>query len=608
MSEKPKRKSSNILTLMPIIIFSSIVPLIVYVKYVYLSKFVSSHWMGQLVSADVFSYYKMILIIICGLIALILMIKKLINAEIKISRSVPFFIAILYGVLIILSILFSEYSSIALWGAPERYEGGIVLISYMILFIYAISILDNIKSIRIVFKFLIISSVIIFIISVMQFFGLDIFKINFIRSIINMNANKTNPYNLQLHVEQYASYATLYNPNNLSLYINLIFPITLAFYSLQTALNKKIAVIIIVFLCLLSLVGSNSSGGYYAVMASIVVLLFLAFPYIKRNIKSVILLTLTVSCLFIIVNFISGGRIAKNLTISSITNEADRLEIEGKNIYISDIILGEKEVFIDTTDSDLTIINKNNTIQVFDNTGKEIETILSFDETPDTFLRNIYTFDNEKYTNYTIKANKDYSVFTVFAGIRIMYFHMTDRGVMVPGLNNTLDTIRAVDRNAFLYERPQLFSGRGYIWSGLLPILKDTVLIGKGPDTTFLTYPQHDYIGKINMRGNFNVVIEKPHSYYLQIAHDTGWISLILLLVLFAYYTIDTLIVLIKFQPHGFQRKYSVAILCGVIAYLIASIMYDSSVLTAPVFWIVLAVGIALNRITRGKHSTPSKK
>ena len=110
------------------------------------------------------------------------------------------------------------------------------------------------------------------------------------------------------------------------------------------------------------------------------------------------------------------------------------------------------------------------------------------------------------------------------------------------------------------------------------------------------------------MTGKFNVVIEKPHCYYLQIAHDTGWISLALLLTLFGYYVISTFILIIKKKSHGLNKKYSTAIMCSIIAYLIASIMYDSSVLTAPVFWIVLAVGFALNRITRANDSTSLEK
>ena len=602
------KKQTGLLRLLPIIIFSSVVPLITYAKYTLLSTFISSHWLGQPVSADVFSYYKMILIIICGISTLVLMINKLIKADLKFKLSVPLLIAVTYGILVLLSTILSDYTSVALWGAPERYEGGIVLISYMIVFIYTFSILDNIKSIKTIIGCMLISASIIFTISALQFFGLDIFRTDFFRAIFNMKASPTNPYDLILYVKEYVSYGTLYNSNHFSLYIGLLFPITLAFFSTQKQVSKIITALLLVFSCVLAFIGSNVSGGYFAAAVSIILLLFLAFPYIIRNIKNVIILSLSVLCLLVAVNFLSDGRVAKNLRISSITNEDDQAEIEGEKIFINDIVLGSREISIDTDQYDFTVLNENNSIRVFDGTGIELETILSFGEKPDAIFKYIYHFSDKKYRNYTVKTNGDYSIVTVFAGSKVMYFHMTDTGVKVPGLNNSLDIIRDVDRNPFLYKMPQLFSGRGYIWSGMLPLLKDTVLIGNGPDTTFLTYPQFDYIGKVNMRATFNVVIEKPHCYYLQLAHDTGWLSLILLLVLFVYFVIDTLIVLIKYKPRSFHRKYSIAIFCGVIAYLIASIIYDSSVLTAPVFWIVLAVGFALNRITRANDSTSLEK
>jgi hypothetical protein len=183
---------------------------------------------------------------------------------------------------------------------------------------------------------------------------------------------------------------------------------------------------------------------------------------------------------------------------------------------------------------------------------------------------------------------------------------MTDSGIKVPGLNNELNDLKYIERNDFLYKIPLIFSGRGYIWSGMLPLLSDTVLIGNGPDTTFLTYPQSDYIGKINMAGYFNIVIEKPHCYYIQLAHDTGWLSLALLLFLFGYFVVDTFIVLFKYKPRGIHRTYSIAVLCGIISYLLASVMYDSSVLTAPLFWTFLAIGFVLNRINRNKNEVSS--
>lgn len=595
---KPK-KNTGIMQLLPIIIFSSVVPLITYAKFTLLSSFMSSHWLGQVVSADLFTYYKMVFIIICALMAVFLMIAKLVKSEIKIKLSLPFIIALFYGLLVFLSTVLSKYPKIATWGAPERQEGAVVLVSYMIMFIYTISILDNLKSIKLVLRCLVVSSVIVFSISSLQFLGFDIFKIDFFRSLFNMTSKGINPYEFHINFPDYTTYSTLYNPNNLSVYISLLFPVTVAYFAIQKRNINKVFASLLVFLGIFSLIGSSASGGYYAVVASVVILLFMTFPYIKRNIKNVTLLASVVIVLLVMTNFINGGRVAQKLNITSPTTEINRFETEGGRIYINNIILGDREVYIDTTDNDFTVLNENNTIRVFDNGGTEMPTAFSRNDKNESLSVNEYTINNDEYENYAITTNDDYSIFTVKAGLRTMHFNVTDKGVMVPGMANSLDIIRDVERNEFLYKMPYLFNGRGYIWAGMLPLVEETILIGNGPDTTFLTYPQYDYIGKINMLGRFNVVIEKPHCYYLQLAHDTGWISLALLLTLFGYYIISTFILLLRKKSHGLHRKYSTAIMVGIIGYLIASIMYDSSVLTAPVFWTILAVGFALNNLIK---------
>jgi len=38
---------------------------------------------------------------------------------------------------------------------------------------------------------------------------------------------------------------------------------------------------------------------------------------------------------------------------------------------------------------------------------------------------------------------------------------------------------------------------RGYIWSRSLPLLRNTILVGYGPDTFAMNFPQHDIAGKV---------------------------------------------------------------------------------------------------------------
>ena len=87
--------------------------------------------------------------------------------------------------------------------------------------------------------------------------------------------------------------------------------------------------------------------------------------------------------------------------------------------------------------------------------------------------------------------------------------------------------------------KEKLGSSRGYIWSRSLPLLKNTLFLGFGPDTFPVYFPQHDYFAKMIFLGNPYNIVDKPHNVYLQTAINTGLISLIALLAMFGIYLLD---------------------------------------------------------------------
>jgi len=90
---------------------------------------------------------------------------------------------------------------------------------------------------------------------------------------------------------------------------------------------------------------------------------------------------------------------------------------------------------------------------------------------------------------------------------------------------------------------PAFGSGRGYIWSRTIPMMKDTLFLGHGADTFSIYFPQDDYIGKFNS-GTFsnvvNILIDKPHNMYFGIIIGTGGISLLALLALWCIYLVQS--------------------------------------------------------------------
>jgi O-antigen ligase len=161
--------------------------------------------------------------------------------------------------------------------------------------------------------------------------------------------------------------------------------------------------------------------------------------------------------------------------------------------------------------------------------------------------------------------------------------------------------------SSMLFENhEQLFTGRGYLWSRTLPLLKDYIFVGSGPSTFVYAFPQNDYVGKYN--NNFDSqVVTKPHNLYLQIAVETGLLSCIAFISLCVMYVVQTILTFRKSRLETIVDQMGVLICIGVVGYMVSGIINDSNVGVAPIFWILLGVGFACNKIIRTEQSRKKK-
>ena len=141
---------------------------------------------------------------------------------------------------------------------------------------------------------------------------------------------------------------------------------------------------------------------------------------------------------------------------------------------------------------------------------------------------------------------------------------------------------------------------RGYIWSRTIPILPDYLVLGAGPDCFLYEFPQDDILGKLYAYGTGSIVVDKPHNLYLQIFVNEGGIALLAFLAVCVSYLWDC------FRLYGGHRQNrnglrGIAVGLGVAGYLFAGFFNDSTVMTSTMFWILLGVGVGMNRQYRKK-------
>lgn len=127
---------------------------------------------------------------------------------------------------------------------------------------------------------------------------------------------------------------------------------------------------------------------------------------------------------------------------------------------------------------------------------------------------------------------------------------------------------------------------RGYVWSGTLPLLKNTWLTGAGADQFLFVFPEQDYVAR-NKYDLGNTYYTKPHNWYLQMAVESGCLSLLFMLAFFARYL---------GQWRGYfsgkmsrvadgKDFFASAVFFSVAAWLFVSFFTDSFLTTAPLFW-----------------------
>ena|GEM_PF-973058 len=265
---------------------------------------------------------------------------------------------------------------------------------------------------------------------------------------------------------------------------------------------------------------------------------------------------------------------------------------------ISDIGITGNEIIIYSPSSELHIQMSDNQLSASDEKGNNLNL-----EAPGA-LNRFFIRDN-RFEDYIF--TRDNNILQVQKGSRVINFTLTSEGVKyLDAKGNPID-IKPVDSWGFK-GRELLGSSRGYIWSRTIPMLKQTILLGHGPDTYAIYYPQYDYVGKLRFLGSVNLIVDKPHNMYLQTAVNTGVLSLLALLALWFGYLLWSARLYYK---SNFENIYSVAgvgIFFGLIGYMVTGLFNDSLVSVAPVFWGLLGTGMACNFIySRLQQDTEAK-
>ena len=140
-----------------------------------------------------------------------------------------------------------------------------------------------------------------------------------------------------------------------------------------------------------------------------------------------------------------------------------------------------------------------------------------------------------------------------------------------------------------------LLNGRGYIWNRVLPIVKEHLLFGTGPDTFLQVFPQDDYVARANLGyGFFSEILTNAHSLYLQTTMQTGVVVFGSLCFFLYRYLKKAWKTYAHKETYDKRDKVGIACFLGSAAYLICGLTFSSSICTTPIFIILVGTGIGI--------------
>ncbi|HZK02627.1 MAG TPA: O-antigen ligase family protein, partial [Anaerovoracaceae bacterium] len=506
--------------------------------YVYERPMDQFYWsVGNEQLIEFFSYYKMVFILISAVLALLVILYRITTSTFYVRKNNLYILMAVYTLFVFLSYLFSDYKEFSLLGFNERFEGTLVQISYMVMLYFIYNIVTNERSLKWMLYILGASSVLLGLLGISQYTGHD-----FLRTTIGKKIYTPSIYWDQLDTITFTFqnkeiYQTVYNINYVSFYITLLIPIFALLFIGVKNLKGKVAWGILFFLAIFNLVGSKSSGGFLGLGVVFIVALILLNKRILQWKKPILIL--------LAMTLIAGGLTYEVWTkeishsFKGMAKDDPPINIESFEIIASDKVdpdktPGTKRPYIDyiETGEDNIVLSLNGeplTIKIHASEGDEPAYMALTDKKQDPILiaptgdEDVYSIMDNRFYDYAtlsygssddfnfIMVNTPETEWTFVVGDEIGYINPAGKAVRL----SKVPAVGWKDNQSF-------GSGRGYIWSRTLPMLKETLLLGHGADTYVLHFPHDDYAGKYNAKWKLNKIVDKPHNMYVGMAVGTG--------------------------------------------------------------------------------------
>lgn len=572
--------------LLPLQFILVFLPLILYLK-INSSGFSAYPWNSENdIYADVFLYGKTVVFTALAAVILLMLVCKLFTMDKQLrNKSILCFLPLLvYLFCAFLSTLCSEAMTYSLNGAMDSMEPVTVLTGYVVVALYAYFAIESIEDVKRLVDAAVIGGFCMATIGILQATGYDPLLWNSVQKLYVGKEFLSQGTALRLAFQEGMAYGTLFNPNYVGTYVAMYGPLMLIGLLLYKKTWQKLVCGGAFIGLAITLFASQSRTGLVSVLGvAIVLAFFLGRSLWKRwylVIPAAMCLVMVFSLVDVSRDYLLSNRLKTMFAVEKSTEPVQGVDTTGDGVRV---LYKDTEytvsMLVDDTEFSYTAKEGKQTLPV---TYEEDKSYAYFSLSTGDIIK-IQTAQYE--SNYCFGLN-----------INGRDFYFTNQEVV--GNYKYINEVGRLDEciiaaNVFPgYE--EVASGRGYSWGRTIPLLWNHVVLGSGPDTFAVVFPQNDYVGRY--RGGFdNIIFTRPHNFYLQMGVQTGVLSLLAFLVFYAIYFVKScaLYCFRKFRKP--EERVGLALFLCTIGFMVAGLANDSLIVVTPIYYLLLGAGMAVN-------------
>ncbi len=583
-----KNTKTNIFYLLPIIFILIVLPFIIrYYNYkTPLSKYPWFSISNEYV--DFFLYYKQWSFVFISLVMVIILLSHYFKKK-QNFQFIPIFIPLaIYAAFALLSSIISKYRNYSFTGLFSQFESVFVILGYCIVVYYVYIFVNTEADVALIIKWLLIGAFILGVLGITQILGHDFLATSIGRKLITPSSFWNSLDTIDYTFGQTWVYLAFNNPNYAAVYTALMIPIIFVLMLFLRKVDKILLYLLTLILLIVSLVGTQTLAGTIGLVAAALISLIIFWrPLLKYYFISAPILVIAIISLF------AFNGLNNNILINKLH---EVISIKATVAPLTDI---------QTKDDELVIKYQENTMRIAFIVDKAANCSFTFQDENYQPIANeykasdggSYVIQDLRFPGFIVASciyNNTVSFVVTINEQQWFFTNQTEDGTYYYyNYYGRLDKIVTAPSALFTgYEN--IATKRGYIWSRSIPLLKDHILLGSGADTFVLEFPQQDYVN-INNYSYSTQLITKPHNLYLQIAIQTGVISLLAVLIFYGMSFISSIRLYSKGKFRSYYAQVGVAIFIGSFSYMVTGLSNDSSITVAPIFWLLIGLGIAVN-------------